>query len=163
MTQLNASGVMAPIPILRAGGAYWNAVRDKAPASSPTNSKVLARAALVLVAALLVIELWWELPFDRFFALANSVQRVEDWLGSLGAWAVAGSIALMVAHSFLPFPAEIVALANGMVFGPLWGAVVSWVGAMLGAATAFSLVSAGVTVPTPLSSYMRCCIRSSRG
>ena len=48
----------------------------------------------------------------------------------------------MVAHSFLPFPAEIVALANGMVFGPLWGAVVIWVGAMLGAATAFALVRA---------------------
>ncbi|GCB05249.1 hypothetical protein PSUB009319_28800 [Ralstonia sp. SET104] len=45
----------------------------------------------------------------------------------------------MVAHSFLPFPAEIVALANGMVYGPLWGAVITWCGAMLGAATAFGL------------------------
>ena len=45
----------------------------------------------------------------------------------------------MVSHSFLPFPAEIVALANGMLYGPLWGAVITWVGAMLGAAAAFAV------------------------
>ena len=45
----------------------------------------------------------------------------------------------MVVHSFLPFPAEIIALANGMVYGPLWGAVITWIGAMLGASLAFAL------------------------
>ncbi len=58
-------------------------------------------------------------------------------MGSLG---VTGSIGLMVAHSFLPFPAEIVAIANGMVYGPVWGTVITWIGAMLGASTAFALV-----------------------
>jgi uncharacterized membrane protein YdjX (TVP38/TMEM64 family) len=55
---------------------------------------------------------------------------------------VAASIGLMIAHSFLPFPAEIIALANGMVYGPLWGAVITWIGAMLGASIAFGLVRA---------------------
>ena len=48
----------------------------------------------------------------------------------------------MVAHSFLPFPSEIIALANGMLYGPLWGSVVTWVGAMLGAVAAVGAVRA---------------------
>ena len=67
------------------------------------------------------------------------MESVEELIRSWGAWGVAGSIGLMVAHSFLPFPAEIIALANGMVYGPLWGAVITWTGAMLGASVAFGL------------------------
>jgi len=47
---------------------------------------------------------------------------------------------LMVLHTFVPFPAEFLTIANGMVYGPIWGSVISWVGAMLGAALAFALV-----------------------
>ena len=42
----------------------------------------------------------------------------------------------------MPFPAELLALANGMVYGPLWGVVVTWTGAMLGAFAAFGLARA---------------------
>ena len=49
------------------------------------------------------------------------------------------SIGLMVIHSFVPFPAEIVAFANGMIYGPIWGTVITWSGAMLGALVAFGL------------------------
>ncbi|UCF76016.1 MAG: TVP38/TMEM64 family protein, partial [Betaproteobacteria bacterium] len=56
-----------------------------------------------------------------------------------GGWGVAVSIALMVVHSFVPFPAEILACANGMIYGPVWGTAVTWVGAMLGASVAFGL------------------------
>ena len=57
-----------------------------------------------------------------------------------GPWSVAASIALMVIHSFVPFPAEFLTLANGMLFGPVWGTVITWVGAMLGAIITFGLV-----------------------
>ena len=43
------------------------------------------------------------------------------------------SCLLMVLHSFVPFPAEFVAMANGMLYGPIWGTVITWSGAMLGA------------------------------
>lgn len=76
------------------------------------------------------------------FGIVDSIQGAEDAIRSWGAWGVAGSIGLMVVHSFLPFPSEVIALANGMVYGPLWGAVITWVGAMLGASTAFALVRA---------------------
>lgn len=67
------------------------------------------------------------------------VQAIEDLIRSWGAWGVAGSIGLMVLHSFVPFPAEFLALANGMVYGPVWGTAVTWTGAMLGAYLAFGL------------------------
>lgn len=68
-----------------------------------------------------------------------SVQSVEAAIESLGPWGVVGSIGLMVVHSFVPFPAELVAIANGMVYGPLWGTLITWFGAMLGAYLAFGL------------------------
>jgi uncharacterized membrane protein YdjX (TVP38/TMEM64 family) len=68
-----------------------------------------------------------------------SVQAFEDVILSWGHWGILASIGLMVLHSFVPFPAELVALANGMLYGPLWGTVITWIGAMLGAFLAFGL------------------------
>ncbi|HEX5078565.1 MAG TPA: TVP38/TMEM64 family protein [Geminicoccaceae bacterium] len=65
---------------------------------------------------------------------------VEQLIASWGMWAVACSILLMVLHSFVPFPAELVAIANGMLYGPLWGTLITWCGAMSGALLAFGLV-----------------------
>jgi len=68
-----------------------------------------------------------------------SAEMVRDRIQSWGAWGVMGSIALMIAHSFVPFPAEILAMANGMVYGLFWGTAVTWIGAMAGAFLAFGL------------------------
>lgn len=68
-----------------------------------------------------------------------SVRAFEDVIRSWGHWGVLASIGLMVLHSFVPFPAELVALVNGMLYGPFWGTVITWVGAMLGAFPAFAL------------------------
>jgi len=68
-----------------------------------------------------------------------SVADVKGTMLSWGAWGVLVSIGLMILHSFVPFPAEIVACANGMAYGPFWGTVVTWFGAMLGAFAAFGL------------------------
>lgn len=68
--------------------------------------------------------------------LEGTVALIRSW----GAWGVVGSVGLMVAHSFVPFPAELVGVANGMIFGPIVGTVVTWIGAMLGAFVAFGAV-----------------------
>jgi uncharacterized membrane protein YdjX (TVP38/TMEM64 family) len=100
----------------------------------------LAAAALVVVAT---VSLWAmiilgdRLPHVPGFEL--SVAAVERTIQSWGMWGVAAAILLMVLHSFVPFPAEIVAMANGMLYGPLWGTVITWSGAMLGAYLAFGL------------------------
>ncbi len=88
-----------------------------------------AAALLVLLLALALLA--WRLELRP--------ETVERFIRDLGAWGVAASVALMVLHSFLPFPAELLAFANGMVYGPFWGTVVTWVGAMLGALVAFAL------------------------
>ena len=90
------------------------------------------RAAILLGLLLLALAL-------LAYRLELRPETVERFIRDLGAWGVLASIALMVLHSFVPFPAELVAFANGMVYGPIWGTVVTWVGAMLGALVAFAL------------------------
>ncbi len=102
----------------------------------------LAKAAIAVAGFLLVIAGWWLwLRFPQWFAI-GTVRRAVEVMRSLGAWGVLLSIALMTAHSFLPFPAEVIAIANGVIYGPLWGSVITWVGAMIGAASAFAVVRA---------------------
>jgi uncharacterized membrane protein YdjX (TVP38/TMEM64 family) len=71
-----------------------------------------------------------------------SAREFETTIQSWGAWGVIASVALMILHSFVPFPAEFLAIANGMVYGPIWGTVITWTGAMMGAYLAFGLARA---------------------
>lgn len=73
--------------------------------------------------------LWAQVSIEEFELL------IESW----GAWGVFAAIGLMIVHSFIPFPAEFVAIANGMVYGVFWGTAITWVGAMLGAFLSFGL------------------------
>jgi len=67
------------------------------------------------------------------------MEDVKRHILDAGPWGVLVSIGLMVAHSFVPFPSEVITIANGMVYGVFWGTVISWVGAMLGALVAFGI------------------------
>jgi uncharacterized membrane protein YdjX (TVP38/TMEM64 family) len=106
-----------------------------------------ARLALIGIALVLALALAtlviWGLALGGFGAplpgFELSADHVEELIESWGMWGVLGSIMLMVLHSFVPFPAEMVAIANGMLYGPLWGTLITWVGAMLGACLAFGL------------------------
>ncbi len=79
--------------------------------------------------------------------LARAGQRIGTISGesvaasvkSWGMWGHFGLIGLMIVHSFVPFPAELVAIAAGMCFGAVWGTVLTWIGAMAGALLAFGL------------------------
>ena len=107
-------------------------------AGTPRRVRLAVGALVVLVLATLLV---WGfvvgIPAVPGFEL--SVEAVERTIQSWGMWGVAGAILLMVLHSFVPFPAEIVAMANGMLYGPLWGTLITWTGAMLGAYLAFGL------------------------
>jgi len=108
------------------------------PSSNPRLSKLLV-AVLVAFLLLLGVSAWWLLAqpsgISPDMTIEGTVQLIRSW----GGWGVAVSIALMVMHSFVLFPAEILACANGMIYGPLWGTVITWTGAMLGAVLAFGL------------------------
>ena len=95
----------------------------------------IATALALLLVIVLGILAWWYHAVD----IAPTPKGIEAEIRSWGNWAAAASIGLMIAHSLVPFPAEFVTFANGMLFGPVWGVAITWTGAMLGACFAFAL------------------------
>jgi uncharacterized membrane protein YdjX (TVP38/TMEM64 family) len=90
----------------------------------------LVLAALIATAAFFV---WRALAQQDLDLASMSPEDAKRFAASWGAWSAAGSVLLMVLHSFVPLPAEIIAIANGMLFGPWLGIALTWAGAMLGA------------------------------
>ena len=76
---------------------------------------------------------------NKLTGISLTTEDFARFIRSLGALGVVGSIGLMILHSFIPFPAELLTIANGMVYGTFWGVVITWAGAMLGAYAAFGL------------------------
>jgi uncharacterized membrane protein YdjX (TVP38/TMEM64 family) len=69
-----------------------------------------------------------------------AIAALIDYLRSFGIWAPVVSAALMVLQSVAaPIPAFLLTFANGMLFGWFWGAALSWLSAMAGAALCFWL------------------------
>jgi len=105
-----------PEPIVLAQGAF-----------RPGGIILAGALGLLIVAG---IGAWWLWPREFGIGGGNTIEGVVAQIRSWGPWAALGSIVLMTVHSFVPFPSEIITLANGMVFGPLWGSVITWVGAI---------------------------------
>jgi uncharacterized membrane protein YdjX (TVP38/TMEM64 family) len=100
--------------------------------------KIIAEiAAAVIVVAGAAWLLAGEL--GAIFGDLSSPQELRDLILSTGLWAPIASIALMIVHSLVPFPAELLAIANGMVFGLATGLFLTWSGAMGGAWLAFAI------------------------
>jgi len=89
---------------------------------------------LAVVAILVVVGVALALT-DAETLIGDMRALIRSW----GMWGVCASLLLMILHSLVPFPAELVAIANGAVFGTLWGVIITWCGAMLGAFLAFGL------------------------
>ncbi len=115
-------------------GQYTTA-RPAKPAFGPVGIAWAAGLAL-----LLGVGVWWFWPMGLGLGGEETIEQMVAQIRSWGPWAALGSIVIMIAHSFLPFPSELIALANGMVFGPFWGSAITWLGAMLGALGTFGLV-----------------------
>ena len=101
-------------------------------------------AAVVLTAALLWIDIViiWCLVEYSLFAVDFSSDGLRTLLERAGPWAPAASIGLMTAHSFVPFPAEVIAIANGVAFGTWLGVLLTWAGAMIGAILSYEIARA---------------------
>jgi len=76
--------------------------------------RIAAAMALLLVIALGIVA-WYR---NAVGIMPNTV-GIEAKIRSWGNWAAVASIVLMVAHSVVPFPAELITFANGMLFGPV--------------------------------------------
>ena len=106
---------------------------------TPFSGRAVSAFGLGLLIAVGILAVLFLVALSLGWDLGISVQDIEDRILSWGSWGIAGSIGLMVLHSFVPFPAEFLALANGMLYGPVWGIAITWTGAMLGAFAAFGL------------------------
>lgn len=70
--------------------------------------------------------------------VAGNLDQVIKLIRSWGVAAPLMSVLLMIAQAIVaPIPAFLVTAANGMVFGSFWGALISWIGALIGALTSF--------------------------
>jgi uncharacterized membrane protein YdjX (TVP38/TMEM64 family) len=113
--------------------------RRSGPGLAVRQSLLVVLGITAAVAACVVLGFGLRSVEQAVARLDLSVEGIERIAEAWGAWAPVASIALMILHSFVPFPAELIAIANGMLFGPVWGTLVTWLGAMLGAALAFAL------------------------
>jgi len=72
-----------------------------------------------------------------------AIGALRDYLLGFGPWAPLVSAALMVLQAVVaPLPAFVITLANGLLFGWAWGALLSWSSATLAAALCFGLARA---------------------
>ena len=101
------------------------------------SAAALGLAALLLI--LLALVLWRALGAHDMDLAALDEGAIARFVRGWGAWGAAASVTLMMLHSFLPLPAEIIPIANGVLFGPWLGIVLTWLGAMLGAVLSFAL------------------------
>src|SRR5215831_1822556 len=71
---------------------------------------------------------------------AANVEHLRTTMLSYGPWAAAISIGLMVAQAIIaPLPMNVVTITNALVFGPIWGSLLSWFSTVLGASLCFFL------------------------
>lgn len=73
----------------------------------------------------------------------QAIQAFRDYLLGFGYWAPAVSSLLMIFQSVIaPLPAFVVTFTNGLLFGWVWGTLLSWSSAMVGAALCFWIARA---------------------
>ncbi|MDY7040778.1 MAG: TVP38/TMEM64 family protein [Chloroflexota bacterium] len=101
--------------------------------------KQVTRIALLLIALTLLVAavLIWYKPFLAFF---GDRERVADYIRRWGAWAPVVTIGFQVLQVIAaPVPGQALDVANGYLFGPLWGTVYSMIGMLVGSFIAMGL------------------------
>lgn len=119
------------------------ASRDKGQGVAGASSGSYSRALLaIILGALMGIGAYagWRCLTTSGMEFATlDPEEMARLVRSWGPWGAFGSMLLMILHSFLPLPSEVIAFANGMIFGPWLGVAVTWSGAMLGAILSYAL------------------------
>lgn len=81
--------------------------------------------------------------FDQFFAFFHKPKVLKEWILSYGSYSVLVYILLQIAQVVILFiPGEVIQVVGGMVYGTLYGTILSFIGIMLGCTAAFYLAKA---------------------
>ncbi|WP_162924389.1 TVP38/TMEM64 family protein [Rubrobacter indicoceani] len=124
----------------RPGGA-------KRPANRSVRAVALAAPALLIVLAALVPGVREAVGEIASAAFRGDGAGVRDGIQLFGALAPVVSFGLALVHIVVPFPAEVLALANGLAFGFWGGLAVTWSSFMVAALLTYAL---GRTLGRPL-------------
>lgn len=74
------------------------------------------------------------------FLRGRDLEGLRQFILSYGVWAPVTSVALMAIQSMIPLvPGIVVTITNAWIFGWQYGAVYSWIGALLGAILDFGI------------------------
>ncbi|MDP1966208.1 MAG: VTT domain-containing protein [Reyranella sp.] len=87
---------------------------------------------LLLLACVALAVIWMGLNRDLLDSTA-----LDSWLAGLGVWAPVAYVGLYAAGTVIFLPGSLFTMAGGALFGPMWGAVLSLLGATIGAGLAF--------------------------
>ena len=113
--------------------------------SRPTRALITLLAAAALIAVYVAVPEVRDkviLAVERIWTAAETgdINPLREYILSFGLWAPLISALLMILQSIaFPLPAFGITLANGALFGPLWGAALSWSSAMIAAALCFGI------------------------
>ena len=92
--------------------------------------RVLPR--LILLAGIVAAIIWVSRNFDQLNSAA-----LDAWLLGFGFWAPIAFIGLYAIAAVVFMPGSLITLAAGALFGPVWGSLLSLLGATIGASMAF--------------------------
>lgn len=102
---------------------------------------IVGALAAVLGGLVIFFSRWPDgFAFVNGVALHGNIERLKTLILSFGIWAPLISAFLMVGQSVILFlPAFPIFVVNALVFGPVWGALLSWGSAVLGSIVCFSI------------------------
>jgi uncharacterized membrane protein YdjX (TVP38/TMEM64 family) len=115
-----------------------NKMRQAASPAGERKRGVPLRLALAAGALAVLVVLGFGLAWTEMGGSLDP-EALGDRIKALDEWGQIAVVLLMVVHSFVPFPAEILALCAGAVYGTVQGTALVWTGAMAGAALSFGL------------------------
>ncbi|MFU8793370.1 MAG: TVP38/TMEM64 family protein [Acholeplasmataceae bacterium] len=97
---------------------------------------------IIIVLILTSVYFIWKTEILNLYHTLNQgeasdiVSIIQSW----GIWAPILSVLLMILQAIIaPIPSFLITGANGIVFGVFWGIIISWIGAMFGAAITYYL------------------------
>lgn len=103
-------------------------------------STIIKIAILVIVVLVFIFVKPLNQGLKNMVAAFKNLESVKEYIRSFGAWAVVISITMMILQSIAaPIPAFLITFANAAIWGWWKGAILSWSGAMLGAAVCFGI------------------------
>ncbi|MEG6585976.1 TVP38/TMEM64 family protein [Dendrosporobacter sp. 1207_IL3150] len=111
------------------------------------HSEAKSTLLLKIGVLVLIIAAYMFLPgIEEFVVTGIGFLKSRDFYGlrlfvlSYGIWAPVTSIVLMAIQSLVPFvPGVVITIANAWIFGWQYGAIYSWIGALIGAVLDFGI------------------------